>query len=221
MYSVYLGEVLLPVTPSKLTLKIKGQNKTLDLISGQQINLLKNPALSEISLEVMFPHKRYPFVNGELQSIDYYLSYLETLITTKKHFQYIVSRVTPDGTPLYDTSSMTVSLEEYSIIDDAENGMDVTVKLDLKQWREYGTKTAQLVQPATDTEKAQVTIETQRDTSSAPQVKTYTVVSGDCLWNIAKKLLGDGARYPEIYELNKDKIKNPNLIYPGQVLTLP
>lgn len=221
MYSVYLGEVLLPVTPSKLTLKIKGQNKTLDLISGQQINLLKNPALSEISLEVMLPHERYPFVNGELQSIDYYLSYLETLIITKKHFQYIVSRVTPAGTPLYDTSSMTVSLEEYSIIDDAENGMDVTVKLDLKQWREYGTKTAQLVQPATATEKAQVTIETQRDTSSAPQVKTYTVVSGDCLWNIAKKLLGDGARYPEIYELNKDKIKNPNLIQPGQVLTLP
>ena len=39
--------------------------------------------------------------------------------------------------------------------------------------------------------------------------------------NIAKKQLGNGADYTKIYNLNKDKIKNPNLIYPGQVLTLP
>ena len=44
---------------------------------------------------------------------------------------------------------------------------------------------------------------------------------GDCLWNIAKLLLGDGSRYTEIYALNRDKITNPNLIYPGQVLTIP
>lgn len=44
---------------------------------------------------------------------------------------------------------------------------------------------------------------------------------GDCLWNIAKLFLGDGSRWREIYNLNTDKIVNPNLIYPGQVLTLP
>lgn len=44
---------------------------------------------------------------------------------------------------------------------------------------------------------------------------------GDCLWNIAKALLGSGSRYTEIYNLNKDKIKNPNLIYAGQVLRIP
>lgn len=36
-----------------------------------------------------------------------------------------------------------------------------------------------------------------------------------------KSLLGSGSRYTEIYNLNKDKIKNPNLIYPGQVLRIP
>ncbi len=50
---------------------------------------------------------------------------------------------------------------------------------------------------------------------------TYTVVKGDCLWMIAKKYLGDGRRYVEIYELNKDIIKNPNLIYISQVLKIP
>lgn len=51
--------------------------------------------------------------------------------------------------------------------------------------------------------------------------ETYTVVKGDCLWIIAKKYLGDGRRYIEIYELNKDIIKNPNLIYISQVLKIP
>lgn len=50
---------------------------------------------------------------------------------------------------------------------------------------------------------------------------TYTVVKGDCLWNIAKKFYGSGAQYTKIYNANKGIIKNPNLIYPGQVLTIP
>lgn len=57
------------------------------------------------------------------------------------------------------------------------------------------------------------------DNREAPS--SITVVSGDSLWKLAQKHLGDGSRYGEIYNLNKDVIKNPNLIYPGQVLKLP
>jgi protein tyrosine/serine phosphatase len=49
----------------------------------------------------------------------------------------------------------------------------------------------------------------------------YIVVSGDCLWNIAKAHLGNGARYVEIFELNKDTIINPDLIHIGQQLVMP
>ncbi len=46
--------------------------------------------------------------------------------------------------------------------------------------------------------------------------------SGDCLWNIAKKYYNNGSEYKKIYEANKELIGgNPNLIYAGQVLTLP
>ena len=52
--------------------------------------------------------------------------------------------------------------------------------------------------------------------------KTYTVKSGDCLYNIAKKYYGDGSKYTKIYEANKKIIgSNPNLIKAGQVLTIP
>ncbi|ONI44580.1 hypothetical protein AN640_05400 [Candidatus Epulonipiscium fishelsonii] len=54
-----------------------------------------------------------------------------------------------------------------------------------------------------------------------PAYKEYTVVEGDSLSSIAYNQLGNGERYNEIYELNKDIINSENLIYPGQVLRLP
>lgn len=51
--------------------------------------------------------------------------------------------------------------------------------------------------------------------------KTYTVVEGDSLSKIAKKTLNDAKLWEKIYQLNKDTIKNPNLIYPGQIIVLP
>ena len=50
---------------------------------------------------------------------------------------------------------------------------------------------------------------------------TYTIKSGDTLSGIAKKKLGSASRWREIYELNKDIIKNPNLIYANQKIKLP
>lgn len=56
-------------------------------------------------------------------------------------------------------------------------------------------------------------------TAEKPEIATtYTVKSGDCLWNIAKKLLGSGARYTEIKELNGLRY---DTIYVGQVLKIP
>lgn len=61
-----------------------------------------------------------------------------------------------------------------------------------------------------------------RPAPAAAAAKTYTVKKGDCLWNIAKQYLGSGAKYSEIHNLNKSVIgNNPNVIYAGQVLTLP
>ena len=56
-----------------------------------------------------------------------------------------------------------------------------------------------------------------------PTEQQYTVVKGDCLWNIAKKkeFYGNGFAWPKIYKANRDKIKNPDLIYPKQIFTIP
>lgn len=55
-----------------------------------------------------------------------------------------------------------------------------------------------------------------------PVYRQYRVVSGDCLWYIAQRFFGNGARWPEIYNLNKGVIgRNPNLIFPGQLYNIP
>jgi nucleoid-associated protein YgaU len=51
--------------------------------------------------------------------------------------------------------------------------------------------------------------------------RTYVVESGDSLSKIAKEVYGDASRWPDIYEANRDKIDDPNLIYPGQELRIP
>ena len=51
--------------------------------------------------------------------------------------------------------------------------------------------------------------------------KTYVVVKGDSLSKIAKREYGDANKWRAIYEANKDLIKDPDLIYPGQELKVP
>jgi len=215
-YIIYMDGVALPIAPSKMQTKIANQNKTINLINDGEVNILKAAGLTDISFEAIIPYVQYPFAvypNG-FKDATFYLNKLEELKTDKKPFQFICSRTTPSNKLLFDTN-LKVSLEDYKIDEDASDGQDLTVSVSLKQYKAYGTKRVTI----TTTQKA--SIQSVRPADTAPALKTYTVKSGDCLWNIAKKYLGDGGRYTEIYSLNKSKIKNPNLIYPGQVLTLP
>lgn len=219
MYSFFIDGMELPIAPQKLTVKIKGNNKTLTLINEGDINFLRAPGLTEIAFDAVLPMLgQYSFANGYRRP-DSYLNKLESLMTDKEPFRFLVSRVSPSGRLLYDTN-MKVSLENYTVTEDATKGPDVTVSITLKQYISYSTKTVTVVKPKPE-KKPVVQQKKKRETSSAPKVKTYTVKSGDCLWNIAKKYYGNGAQYTKIYNANKGKIKNPNLIYPGQVLTIP
>jgi nucleoid-associated protein YgaU len=71
-------------------------------------------------------------------------------------------------------------------------------------------------------EEAKERIRARREARQAEQEEqTYTVKAGDTLGKIAQELYGDGSRWTEIYEANKDQIADPNVIEIGQVLRIP
>ncbi|ERF82828.1 LysM peptidoglycan-binding domain-containing protein [Bradyrhizobium viridifuturi] len=79
-----------------------------------------------------------------------------------------------------------------------------------------GTVTPQLATAATTASEA-----SSPSTVIVPKITTTTVTRGDSLWRISQRALGTGQRYAVIYRANSQQIRNPNLIYPGQVFVLP
>jgi len=223
-YYIYLDNMLLPVAPGKITLKIKNQNSTMNLINDGEINLLKKAGLTEITFEFELPSYSRPYStykNG-FQKPKAYLDKLESLKVGQRPFQFIVTRQMPNGQRLFDTN-MKMSLEDYSITEDAKNGFDLKIKISLKQYRPYATKTCIISLAKT------VSVAAQRETSGAPTGGSHSVVRGDSLYAISKKFYGDGNKWRDIYNTNKSTIDKRNkgtgnayhTIYPGQVFVIP
>ena len=218
-YLVYLGNLLLPVPPESIQTKIQNQNSTITLINETEYNFLKSPGLTEISFDILLPAFKYPFAvyeNG-FKDQKYYLDEIKKLKLDKKPFKFSVNRELPNGKGLYDTEFKNVSLEEYTIKEEADNGFDLTVSIELKEYNTNKTSTSDISEDGTITEEKQ-----REESSSAPLAdnQNYTVKSGDTLWALAKFYYGDGSKYSLISSANPD-ITNPNIIYPGQVLVIP
>ncbi len=94
MYYLYINNVLMPVTPGKIITKIKNRNKTVELASGGELNILKSPGLTEISFDLLLPTVQYSFAQYEngFKSPDYYLELFENLKTSRKAFDLLIIR---------------------------------------------------------------------------------------------------------------------------------
>lgn len=231
-YELYLGKTLYPVTPSKIETKIKGQNKTITLINEGEVNILKQPGLTDISFDLLLPNVKYPFATYKsgFKNAKHFLDKLEKAKVEKKKFQFILTRILPNGKMLFDTN-MKVSLEDYIIKEDRDEGFDVIVSIKLKQYKDFGTKTCDV--KFEDTKPKVSTTNGGRAKKETTENKTHTVKKGDCLWNLAKKYYGDGTKHTTIYKANKTVIEstakkngkksseNGKWIYPGTKLTIP
>lgn len=220
---VYLGEMLLPVDPEQIVRKIKNQNKTKTLVSGEQVNFVLPAGLTEITLtKVMLPNTALSFANtsdsGLLEGSNAYLAELERLKLNREVFTFTANE-SEDG--LCRTGAkdcFLVTLESYTITQAASEGNNVMVDINLKQYVNHGLQTVELV---TTDEVSDIKVEKTKKKKRAEKktkTTTYTVQEGDTLWAIAKKFYGDGSKCPYLAELND--IKNPNIIRVGQVLKI-
>ena len=232
MYDVYLDKMLCPLPPKQIEVKIESKNKTIILINDGEVNLVKKAGLTEVSFDIILPNVPYPFARYKsgFKRAKYFLKILERLKQRKTSFKFKVLRELPSGRPLHNTS-MRVTLESYTVKDDAEEGFDVAVSIKLRQFKPFGTKTVN-IQPSAETgTPASISKpEPQREATNAPQTgQNYTVKKGDCLYNIAKRFYGNGAQWEKIYAANPNVCGKPYkkggityvLIKPGDVLTIP
>lgn len=239
MHEMYIDGVLFPVAPGNLSVKINNTNKTVTLINEGEVNLIKTPGLSDITVnELLLPViQSYPFAryeNDRFYPASHYLEKLEAWKNKKKPVQFKLLRTKPGGTGegkrgnklLWDTD-LDVTIEDYEIMEDAEKyGMDVCVKLVMKQYRYWGTKKLKKKKNGKYTVGKSI-----RKTKE--KAKKYTVKKGDTLLKIARKELNDGSQRKSIYTLNKKVIEKAAkehgrksssggyYLYKGTVLKLP
>ena len=180
MYSIYLDKILLPIAPSKIKIGFSSQNKTLNLINDGEINILKDPGLLDIEFDAMLPNTKYPFsiYKDGFESADKFIDKINKLKTDKKPFQFIVTRTRPDGTPLFNTN-IKVSLEEYEINEDAEEGFDVILSIKLKQYKPYSTKKIKIEKSKDEDNKQEAKVEEEREADESKiMIGSDVIVNG-------------------------------------------
>jgi hypothetical protein len=150
MYFFFFNALLLPVTPSELTVNITNKNQTVSLINDGEINILKQNGLTEISFDFLLPAQNYPFANYYIpQSV--FLYQLEQYKKNGTPFQFIVTRM--DKQTFIHATNIKCAIEDYEIRESADNGLDIVVSINLKQYRDYSTKKLVSVDGKTTIEK--------------------------------------------------------------------
>lgn len=228
-YKFYIDGVELPINPQSLSIKIGNKNETVELANGGDLTVLKTPALTTISFTARLPQMglsgeqtKIPYLNSGARSASYYIEKMKTLKTSKKVFQFVVTRYLPNGLPLFETNLTTV-LEDFSMKEEAEEGFDILLDINLKQYIKHETKIYKPKESNTTDKRL------EKDTDKTE----YTVKTGDTLWTLAKYFYGNGALHTIIYEANKTLIEsvakergmksssNGHWIFPGTKLTIP
>lgn len=219
-YAVFFQQgstvIRLPTNPEKIEKTSTQANEKYEVFGVGQIAVPTHLELAEYSLkEVEFPHNpsHYVETSGNFKGPDYYENLFNTWRAVKDPVRFIARNgITADINTL-------VLIEECNPSETAGEEGDKYFDFKLLEYRNFGFKSV-VVSKSTAKPLAKA-VAAPIITKNPKAPKTYTVKRGDTLWGIAKRFYGSGVKYTTIYNANKSKIKNPNLIYPGQALTIP
>ncbi len=198
---------VLPINPAEFEFTEPHNSQRITLLNIGEVNLIGHRGLVSGALSSFFPSSRSPLARYADREPMEYIRLLKKWKSKPQPIRVIISDC--DFNLAMSIDSLTYSHRE--------GDQDVYYTLELSEYRFLNVAAVKMESQV----KSQISgLNSRPNTKETP--KTVTVVSGDCLWNLAKKFYGDGAQYKKIYEANKAVIGcNPSLIKPGQKLVIP
>ena len=198
----------LPVLPETLTIRAGVSNQSVNIQGLGELVIMQDAAAMTINFSSFFPQNTFPGVQyTQLRPPTDLVEQIKTWKNGPRPIQFVVT-----GSPI----NTHFTIEDFTYYEVGGDVGTIQYSITLKEYRESVVRQVAV--------RRNVAVVPQpvpaRVTNQAP-IQTHTVVTGDNLYMIARRLLGNSARWPEILEKNRDIISNPNLIFPGQVLRLP
>ena len=184
------------------TVNTETENPTVLLADNEGIKVVQSGAGPDVMTDVLFDTINYSKDGG-------------VAVTGRGRPEAIV-RFYLDNSPVASTA---VDQQGYWTADlsDVEAGV-YTLRLD--QLDQTGKVSSRIESPF-KREDREVLAGQIKDTASPARINVITVQPGNTLWAISRERYGRGILYVQVFDANKDKIRDPNLIYPGQIFDLP
>lgn len=215
-YSVYFKygskKYKLPVNPEEIKRSRELNIETYQVLEEGQVSIPSYCALEEFSFEAEFPSQDVNYMEpGAEADADYYEKMFRKAQKNKKPIRFIASN------DISDDISVKVLVKSVEVVERAGEEGDKYISLTLLEYKGAGKRYVAIQTPDATVKQEETPL---AENPAVTANKTHTVQSGDTLWGIAKKYYGNGSQYQKIVSANPS-IKNPNLIYPGQVFTIP
>lgn len=208
-------KIVLPVNPAELIIEGGGSAETIvNVIKGGERTMLGDEELSKVSFSSFFP-KHYDSSFCETSKIPdpwEAVKQIEKWRGTGKPVKLLITET---------NVNMYASISAFEYKEKGGEPGDVYYSIKFTEFKFITIR--EVVQDNTKALKKTSTTQkqTSRPNTKADKAKYYTVVRGDCLWNIARRFYGSGSQYTKIYNANRPPIKNANLIYVGWRLKIP
>lgn len=203
----------IPVLPEKIEISYPDKNDTVYVYGVGEVTIKKHPGAFVMKWSSFFPAAKCQGCISNPKKPKECLDFLKKVMEIEKPAKIVYT-----GGACRLSSQCTIEFEA------SEEGGDlgtIHYSITITEYKKTSIRKLKVKNKNGSKKKAKVK-KTSNRTSSKSKSGKYTVKKGDCLWNIAKKFYGKGAKYTVIYNANKKVIgSNPNRIYPGQVLTIP
>ncbi|WP_027406160.1 LysM peptidoglycan-binding domain-containing protein [Anaerovibrio sp. RM50] len=202
--------ITLALTPDKVSVKKDGRFQTYNIIEKGEVQIPRGQNLAGVSWSSVLPSEamsNYGFVFAEYwKKPDEVASILDEWRKAGNKLKLLITQT---------GINMDVYIKSF---DYSYEGTGGSINYSI----EFIAAEPMLVKTVSEKDENKQTEGNQlKSRPEKPVEATATVSSGDSLWSIAQDKLGDGSRWQEIYDLNKDKISDPDMIYAGQELNMP